>query len=331
MKAAKIFLLAGFFFFGLMVFAFLRLSLPPWPWKGGEVVIPKGTSFREAVEILAREKVIQDPLLLYLYGKLRGLDRSLKPGRYILDRPLSSFEVLALLVRGSPETIRVVIPEGSTLLEVARILQEREVVSTEEFLQAAADPELRRELGIEAPSLEGYLFPDTYFFPPGEEPEEVIRKMVKNFRAHWPKEFTERAREVGLDDYEVLILASIIEKETALSEEKPLISAVFHNRLRKGMPLCADPTVIYGLGPSFKGDLTRADLRSPNPYNTYLQPGLPPTPICNPGQESIRAALYPARVPYLYFVSKGDGTHYFSRTLREHLEAVAFYQLKREQ
>lgn len=316
--------------FAALVSAFLRLSLPPSGWRGGEVVIPKGTSFRGALKILQEEGAVEDPSLLYLLGRLIGVDRRIKAGRYSFPSPLPPLELLAVLMRGSPEVVRVVVPEGSTLAEIASILEDAGVVSSREaFLRAARDPELLSRLGIEAPSLEGFLFPDTYLFAPDQDPGEVIGAMVENFRRHWGEGFSQRARELGLDPYQVLILASIIEKETSVPEERPLVAAVFHNRLRRGMALCADPTVIYGLGPDFKGDLTKEHLATPTPYNTYLRRGLPPTPICNPGEDSIRAALYPADVPYLYFVAKGDGTHHFSRTLEEHNRAVARFQLKR--
>ncbi|RUM87517.1 MAG: endolytic transglycosylase MltG, partial [Thermodesulfatator sp.] len=182
-------------------------------------------------------------------------------------------------------------------------------------------------LGIPGPSVEGFLFPDTYYLVKGLAPGEIIRIMVRRFWEVWRK-YEARARELGVSVYEVVTLASIVEKEAVLSREKPLIAAVYWNRLRRGMPLQADPTVRYALK-RFRGRLYYKHLRVDSPYNTYRYPGLPPTPIANPGEESLRAVLYPARVPYLYFVSRGDGSHKFSTTYREHLRAVRKLRLKR--
>jgi UPF0755 protein len=173
--------------------------------------------------------------------------------------------------------------------------------------------------------LEGYLFPDTYHLLREMDPEEVIQMMVHQFRKVFGPDFARWASELGISEREVVILASIIEKETSLSEEKPLVSAVFHNRLRKKIPLQSDPTVIYGIK-NFNGNLTKQDLMRPTPYNTYVIAGLPPTPICNPGKDSLLAAVHPAPVSYLYFVSKNDGSHYFSSAIEEHNRAVWKYQ-----
>ncbi|MDP2973069.1 MAG: endolytic transglycosylase MltG, partial [Deltaproteobacteria bacterium] len=174
-------------------------------------------------------------------------------------------------------------------------------------------------------TLEGYLFPDTYHFIKEMEPEEVIRMMVHQFRKIFGPDLIEKASQMGITPREAVTLASIIEKEASLSEEKPLVSAVFHNRLKRRIPLQSDPTVIYGIS-NFDGNLTKEHLLTPTPYNTYLILGLPPTPICNPGKESIIAALHPASAPYLYFVSKNDGSHHFSESFEEHQRAVGKYQ-----
>ena len=223
-------------------------------------------------------------------------------------------------------TYRVTIPEGFTVRQIASLLKQRGIIEDEEeFCRLAFDPRFVRSLGIEDRTLEGYLFPDTYRFPRGTPPREVIRVMVENFRRVYDEGLAMRAKELGMTVREVVILASIIEKETGRAEERPLISAVFHNRLKKGMPLCSDPTVIYGLE-EFDGNLTKEHLRRRTPYNTYLFAGLPPTAIANPGRDALLAALYPAPVPYLYFVSRNDGTHKFSVTLKEHNRAVLRYQ-----
>lgn len=189
----------------------------------------------------------------------------------------------------------------------------------------ADDPEFLLAAGVPGPQLEGYLFPDTYRFAPGTDVREVLTTMVRHFHDRFDAERHRRAAERGLSVNEVLTLASIIEKETGKPEERALIAAVFTNRLRIGMPLQSDPTVIYGL-PAFDGDLTRADLAHPSPYNTYVVGGLPPGPIANPGLAAIDAALAPAASPALYFVSRNDGSHAFSTTLAEHNRAVGRYQ-----
>jgi len=277
--------------------------------------------------MLKEEGLIRTPFFFRLYARIFKLDGDIKAGIYVINYPMSPLELVRSLKEGKQKLIRVVIPEGFTTKQIAELLEKRGIIdSKEEFLKLAHDEDFLLSLNIRAPSVEGFLFPDTYNFFPQQDPKKVIKILVDNFRNRWQKSFSQRSKELGFDDYEILILASIIEKETALKREKRLISAVFHNRLKRNMPLCADPTVIYGLGDSFTGKLRRNHLKKPTPYNTYLKKGLPPTPICNPGLESIEAALYPAPVPYLYFVSRNDGTHYFSRTLEEHNQAVFLYQ-----
>jgi len=294
-----------------------------------EISIPRGATFREVVEILTSRGLLRHPLAFSLYGEVTDKDQKVKAGRYKLTPSLSPLEIMDRLVRGEVMLKKVTIPEGLTFTEIARILKHQGVIaSVGDFTALCQDHAFIQSLGIEASSLEGYLFPDTYFFSEGLKPQEVIHAMVDNFRRVWKPTFSQRARELGLDNYQVLILASIVEKETAVPEERPLIAAVFYNRLKRGMPLCSDPTVIYGLK-TFNGNLTKEDLRRPTPYNTYLFRGLPPTPICNPGRESILAALYPAQVDYLYFVSRNNGTHHFSRTISEHNRAVWRYQKRR--
>jgi len=320
--------MSGLLIFGLL--GFLELYTPSSVEREKELRIPTGKTLREIALMLKEEGLIRTPFFFSLYGRITKLDREIKAGIYSINHPITPLQLLRSLKEGSQETLRVVIPEGFTIKQIAELLEKRGVIaSKEEFLKLAQDEDFLTSLDIKAPSVEGFLFPDTYNFSPQQDPKEVIKVMVNNFKSRWPKSFSERAKELGFDEYEILILASIIEKETALEREKPLVSAVFHNRLKKGMPLCADPTVIYGLGESFKGNLTRAHLRRPTPYNTYLKKGLPPTPICNPGLQSIEAALYPAPVPYLYVVSRNDGSHYFSRTLWEHNQAVFLFQTLR--
>jgi UPF0755 protein len=212
--------------------------------------------------------------------------------------------------------------------QIAQLLENLNLVEKKGFLQKASSPAFIDALGLSqsaGTSLEGYLFPDTYHLFREMDPDEVIQIMVHRFRQIFDPELARSASELGIPERAAVILASIIEKETSLPEEKPLISAVFHNRLRRKIPLQSDPTVIYGIR-NFNGNLTKEDLMRPTPYNTYLLAGLPPTPICNPGKDSLFAAAHPAPVPYLYFVSKNDGSHHFSSHIEEHNRAVWKYQ-----
>jgi len=234
-------------------------------------------------------------------------------------------EILDKLVRGEQIRYSITIPEGLTLVQTASLFEKMGLANKERFIQLATDPEFIASLGMDEETLEGYLFPDTYKFIRNIKEKNIIRMMVKRFNEIYNQEFRKRQQELGFTRREIITLASMIEKETAYSKEKPLISAVFHNRLKRNMRLQCDPTVIYGLN-NFSGRLTKKDLMTYTPYNTYLIKGFPPTPIANPGLDSIRAALYPAKVDYLYFVSKNNGTHYFSSTLTEHNQAVYKYQ-----
>jgi UPF0755 protein len=256
---------------------------------------------------------------------------SIKAGEYEFDFRMRPLEVLDTLVKGQVKRHLVTIPEGFTLSQIAQLMEDQKIVDGNDFLQKASSPPLITSLGVPfaevgpQATIEGYLFPETYHLYREMEPEEVIKAMVHQFKKVFGPELTNRASHLGMSEREAVILASIIEKETALPDEKPLVSAVFHNRLARKMPFQSDPTVIYGIK-NFNGNLTKNDLQRPTPYNTYLRTGLPPSPICNPGKESLLAALHPAPVPYLYFVSKNDGSHYFSSDLEDHNRAVWKYQ-----
>jgi UPF0755 protein len=223
---------------------------------------------------------------------------------------------------------RVTVPEGLTLAEIADLMESAGLADRERLLKEAESPELLSSAGITGRGLEGYLFPTTYYFTPSTTERGILLAMVEEFQRSVTPAMREQAEELGMNMHEVVTLASMIEKETALPSERLLVSAVFHNRLKLKIALQSDPTVIYGLNRASK-NLTRKDLQNPNPYNTYLVPGLPPGPICNPGLAALEAALRPASVPYLYFVSKNDGSHLFSRTIAEHNRAVERYQKER--
>jgi len=291
------------------------------------VTIPPGSSFSAAVDSLARVRIVASPRLFRLYASARRRDRDLKAGTYALDRSASWSAVLDALTRGKGLVHTVTIPEGFALSSIAPLLGRALSVPPDSVMTAASDSALRHRLDVPTPTLEGYLFPDTYTFAEGTSPEEAVRMLVARFEQVWKPEWTTRLQALAMSRHDVITLASIIEKEARLAEERPVISAVYHNRLKRGMLLQADPTVQYALGRHVDRVLYK-DLEVDSRYNTYKHAGLPPGPIASPGAASIEAALYPANVPYLYFVAAPDGHHEFRETYAEHTEARA--QIRRE-
>ncbi|MBI3988068.1 MAG: endolytic transglycosylase MltG [candidate division NC10 bacterium] len=301
-------------------------SIAPWPWGTTQTVyIRPGSGAREIATLLEKEGIIRSRLLFLLAAFSEGSYTRLKPGEYMLSPRMSLLKVLGKLRKGDVVIHPVVIPEGFTAREIARTLAAQGLADARRFLALAFDRTLPRQHDMEGDSLEGYLFPDTYYLHKGMSEGEIIRMMVARFKRYFGPAEQNRAAALGMTMRETVTLASLIEKEAKVEAERRLISAVFHNRLRQGIPLQADPTVIYALS-KFKGKLTRADLAVESPYNTYLHRGLPPGPIANPGRSSLEAALYPARVSFFYFVSRNDGTHFFSSTLGEHERAVRRYR-----
>jgi UPF0755 protein len=294
--------------------------------KTVEVKVDRGETFPAITRSLKEKGVISSERLFSFWATVLAVDKKIRWGHYRFELPLSPREVLNQLVSGKGVFLRVTVPEGLTVKEIADLLEKEEVIKKQELLAEARNPELLRQLDLEGKGLEGYLFPDTYYFSPGTSAREILLAMGSQFRRKLTPAMQKQSLAMGFDIHEIVTLASVIEKETGNDAERPLISAVFHNRLKDRMPLQSDPTVIYSLD-DFSGDLKRKDLRNPSPYNTYQVQGLPPGPICNPGLSSLNAALDPAPVPYLYFVSKNDGSHIFSVTLDEHNRAVKTYQI----
>lgn len=303
------------------------------PYKGyseaeQRIQIPPGSQLFLIAQILESQGVVWSARIFQIYVRLRYSSRPLKAGEYRFERPLSLAAVAAKLERGDVYYHRVTLREGLTLEQTIAELVAKGFGEQRDFLDVTGHGELISEIDPQAPNLEGYLFPDTYFVTGTANEAEIIQTMVNNFRKTWTSKRQQRARDLGLTTREVVTLASLIEKETRVAEERHLVSAVFHNRLHKNMKLACDPTVIYAIKQlrSFDGIINQSDLRLDSPYNTYLYPGLPPGPIANPGLYSLDAALYPAQVDYLYFVSKNDGTHFFSTHYRDHSRAVRQYQ-----
>lgn len=290
-----------------------------------EIEIPSGASYTEGLKILEKGSIIKSRTALRFLGKITGSDKQLKPGYYNLSASMSPVEIFNTLIKGRTIQFTVTIPEGSMLIDIKKKLMDLELMDDGSW-GAVNDSGFIASLGINAPSLEGYLYPDTYNFSKGTVPENILRRMVERLDEVFDESLQKRAGELGMTRNEVLTLASIIEKEAVFDIERPIISGVYRNRLKKKMKLQADPTVLYGLGKSEKRIRYR-DLKRATPYNTYVIRGLPPGPIASPGIKSIRAALYPDDIDYLFFVSKNDGTHHFSRTNKEHSRAVALYQL----
>lgn len=291
------------------------------------IEISKGMDAKGIAYLLKEERLIKNRLAFRVLARVKGVEDRLQAGEYELSSSMNLSRILSKIERGEVLAHSFTIPEGYNIRQIAQILEEKGLAGKESFIALTKDAEFISQLGIPAKSLEGYLFPDTYNVSRGmKEKEEIIKLLVSQFNKKVTEEDRKRAEEIGFTFHEIIILASIIEKETSDPDERMLISAVFHNRLKARRPLQADPTVIYALGETFDGNLEKEDLGIDSPYNTYRYRGLPPGPIGNPGRGAIQAALYPADADYLYFVSRNDGTHEFSSSLEEHNRAVWKYQ-----
>ncbi len=290
--------------------------------------VPRGMGVNSVAEILGRQGLIRSPLSFVIGYRLFFYPQKIRAGEYALVPPVKAKDILVLLVKGRVLLHSVTIPEGLTAQEIEPLVLPLLSDAEEGFAASFRNTESIAVLDPKAENLEGYLYPETYSFPRGIDAAEVVEAMVNQFKAVFEETWRERTRTLRLNLRQVVILASLIEKETSVPEEKRLVSAVFHNRLRIGMKLDCDPTIIYALKlrGAYQGRLRKRDLAVDSPYNTYLYPGLPPGPICNPGREALEAALFPADEEFLYFVSKNDGSHHFSRTFIEHQYAVLRYQ-----
>lgn len=293
------------------------------------VDIPRGTSFLRSVDLLENAGLIKNKYLFYALVIARNAQGNIRAGEYELATSMSPLDIINKLVTGDIISYKVAIPEDFTVLEIAARLVSYRLVDEKQFLSLSKDTKLLAELDIEGRSVEGYLYPETYKFDKSMGPRVIIEEMVRQFRKRFTPAMEKRAKELGMTLHEVVTLASLIGKETGHEKEKPQVSAVFHNRLRKKMKLQSDPTSVYDLE-SFAGAVKKKHLLRKSPYNTYIIDGLPPSPIANPAIDSLQAALFPASVNYLYFVSNNDGSHKFSSSLSAHNRAVLKYQINRK-
>ena len=293
------------------------------------IKIKSGSSFYAAANSLREKGAIDSVRLFRIYAWVDGFQSKIKAGEYLIRPAMTTKEIATRVVKGDVIRHKLTIPEGYNLYQIAALLDERDIADKKEFIKRAFDRQLMSLMAVDGVSFEGYLYPETYFFTKGMKVDEIISRMRTGSRDKFTGKMKERSREIGLTPHQVIILASIIEKETGNPDERPVISAVFHNRLKKKMRLQTDPTVIYGMIETYDGNIRKKDLLKKTPYNTYRIKGLPLGPIANPGIDSIMAALYPADAAYIYFVSMNNGSHVFSKTLKEHNKAVWKYQKRR--
>ncbi|MBN1907171.1 MAG: endolytic transglycosylase MltG [Deltaproteobacteria bacterium] len=290
-------------------------------------IIQNGMNLRNISESLEKEGLIRSSLAFMIRARFKGLGRMIKAGEYSLNPSMTPERIMWMITRGEVVAYNVTIPEGFTIAQIAEVVSSYSLITKEEFLQYVNQDGIERMYGLKGPGLEGYLYPDTYRFARGLNAKAIVDTMIMRFRAI-TEPLEDRLLESGMGLHDVVTLASIVEKETGNPDERPLIASVFLNRLKKNMRLDSDPTVIYGMK-DFTGNIRKKDLTAYSPYNTYVIRGLPPGPIANPGYYSIKAVLFPADTEFLYFVSKNDGSHHFSKGIAEHNRAVRIYQKKR--
>jgi UPF0755 protein len=322
----------GGMIYGGSVALFAVSAYRPGSVLSSNVLVRKGQTPHEIARLLQGEGAIGDVEQFVRIGRWMRKWGRIKAGEYKVSPGMSPLELFSVITSGISVVHPVTVREGENMYEVAADLASKKLATVEDFLTLCRDPEFIGTLGLNIPSgkyesLEGYLFPDTYNFNVSMKPEEMIHQMTKRFATEWDSGLAARAQQLGYSRHQVVILASIIEKETGAMKERDLISSVFHNRLKKHMKLQSDPTTIYGIWDHYHGKIHSSDLQTATPYNTYTVPALPAGPISNPGKNALNAALFPAKSDYLYFVSHNDGTSEFSATLDAHNRAVQKFQL----
>jgi peptidoglycan lytic transglycosylase G len=304
------------------------LLLTKAPAEIVSITVNSGRSLSSVAQELERTGVIRSSLALKIIARWNKQGGQIQAGSYRFDQPATPGEILKRLIQGDVEKVTLTIPEGFTLQQIIERINQQGYGSKTKLAELAYNSDFITSLNISADSLEGYLYPETYLFAPGNDERALLKMMVNQFQKQITAELKTSAQHVGLSLHQLVTLASIIEKETGVVDEMPLISSVFHNRLKRRIPLQTDPTVIYGIK-DFDGNITRKHLKTPTPYNTYMIRGLPPGPIASPGLAALKAATSPAKTNLLYFVARGDGSHKFSKSLKEHNAAVLKYQLRR--
>lgn len=310
----------------LFVLAFIHtcsfLTTPITPPKPVRLDILPGQGAWEITKILQETGVIAHAGTFIAIAALTGKAKHMQAGAYVFEGNHVPLDIMNILFRGKTQRYRITIPEGYTVYQIGEVVSKTGLLPKDRFVKSTRSKQTTDFFAVSAPSMEGFLFPDTYYLAPNMTPLEIMAKMIERFRSVYTPAMEQRSKALGMSKLDVIILASLIEKEAYATLEKPLISSVFHNRMILGMRLQSDPTAVYGID-GFTGKIGPDDLLRESPYNTYRHGGLPPGPICNPGLDSIRSALWPAKTDYLYFVSKGDGTHVFSHTLQEHNRAIS--------
>lgn len=330
-KVWWVFVIAAPAFAGLLISLFVYYMVSVWTYKGPDVVfeVKPGEGFSKINGHLNQSELISSAKLFHRYNQLQGNLTKFKSGRFQIKTGSSMSDVIDTLINGAPITDSVTIPEGKNLFEIAHILEKKKIIkSAARFIDLAKSEDVAKSFGIPGERVEGYLYPDTYRFTPESDEKDVIKIMINSFKKEMKKHSFENAP-LGLSKHDVIILASVVEKETGAAFERPMIAGVFINRLKKRMRLQSDPTTIYGIFENYNGNLRKKHLLQKTPYNTYKIPALPAGPIASPGHESIKAVLNPANHKYLYFVSQNDGTHVFTENYRDHRKAVDRFQKNR--
>jgi UPF0755 protein len=326
---AFVIVVGGAVFAGM--FLWVRITEPHKGYSDTElyVQVPPGAGTAEIGRALVDAGIVKDQWTFRAALYWTGVSRKLKAGEYRFDRPMTALDVVEKMARGDVYARRITFPEGLTIRDMAKIYEEQGFGPAGDFVEAARDVSLIADLDPKAKDLEGYLYPETYALAHGAKPSALVQMMVMRFRAVFDGDLRQMAEARGMSVHDAVTLASLVEKETAKAEERPLVAAVYRNRLTIGMAMQADPTVVYALQKAgrYDGNIRREDLAVDSPYNTYKYPGLPPGPIASAGKPSLEAAAAPADVPYLYFVSRNDGSHVFSATLDEHNRNVQRYQV----
>lgn len=308
----------------LFWYLFCLFSPPGTGANQRDISFPPGSGVRSLSENLRSAGVIRSSWHFVLLTRMRGQAHKLKAGEYRFNDGMTPALILAKIVAGDVDYRKFALPEGYSIYQAAELLEQKGLFKKEDFLEKCRDVAFFSRLGAGLKSVEGYLYPATYNLSRNGDAEKLILQMVDQFEKKYAELLEKAGNSSGMSRHDIVILASLIEKEAISAAEKPLISSVFHNRLRLGMPLQSDPTAVYGVR-AFSGKVTKADIMRPSPYNTYMVRGLPVGPIGNPGGDAIQAAMNPPRTDYLYFVARQDGTHQFSRTLEEHNRAVDKY------